>query len=219
MRKNASHRAAEPAGMTVAAYARRRHVSRRAVYDALDAGRITRRADGTIDAAAADRAWTTNTVPHVGGKPRPKPAEAAEGAARRRPARVRVSEEAVAAGEAEARRLVGKGAAEVLSFAEARRARELVKLAREALELRRMREDTFSKAEVANYVTARVRTVRDALLTIPPREAATGAAQLGIDEGALYRWLADVIRRFLQRQADGRHARQAPPEDAEETTA
>src|SRR2546422_3107051 len=134
MRGKTLHPAAR---MPVAAYARHRKVSRRAVYDALAAGRITRLAAGTIDAAAADRAWTANTS-HVGGRrTKAKPAAKA-----RRRARSPLSAEGVAAGETEARRLLGKVAADVLSFADARRARELVRLAREAFELREMQTDT-----------------------------------------------------------------------------
>src|SRR5437667_9695972 len=144
MRGKTLHPAAR---MTVAAYARHRKVSRRAVYDALHAGRIARCPDGTIDAKVADRAWTVNTLPHVGGKRRAK----AKG-------RTPVSAEGVAAGETEARTLLRKGAADVLSFADARRARELVRLAREAFELRKMQADTFSKAEVDRYVYPRSRS-------------------------------------------------------------
>src|SRR3989442_9132697 len=93
---------------TVAEYARHRRCSRRAVYDALRAGRIARLPGGRIDPVAADRAWKVNTLAHVGGKPRPKGA-----AADRR---------AVAAGEAEARRLLGPEAGTGLSLSQARRA-------------------------------------------------------------------------------------------------
>ena len=192
--------------MTVATYARHRNV-RRAVYDALRAGRIARLPDGTIDPAAADRAWKVNTLGHVGGKARPK--EVAD----RRRVRVRVSDRAVAAGETEARRLLGKVAADVLSFADARRARELVRLARETFELRKMQADTFSKAEVDRYVFKRIRMVRDVLLTIPAREVATGAAELKIDEGDLYRWLAGVLRRFCQQQSEEPAAEAVDKED------
>ena len=122
--------------MTVAEYAGHRRCSRRAVYDALRAGRIARLPGGRIDAKVADRAWKVNTLGHVGGKPQPKGAVKVVGADRRR-VRVRVSDRAVATGEAEARRLLGAEAGTVLSFADARRARELVKLSREALALGR----------------------------------------------------------------------------------
>ena len=188
--------------MTVAEYARHRGCSRRAVYDAIRAGRIARLPGGRIDPVAADRAWKVNTLPHVGGKRRAK----AKG-------RTPVSAEGVAAGETDARTLLRKGAADVLSFADARRARELVRLARETFELRKMQADTFSKAEVDRYVFKRIRMVRDVLLTIPAREVATGAAELRIDEGDLYRWLAGVLRRFCQQQSEEPAAEAVDKED------
>src|SRR5947208_2051676 len=111
--------------MTVAEYAGHRPCSRRAVYDALRAGRIARLPGGRIDSKVADRAWKVNTLGHVGGKPQPKGAVKVVGADRRR-VRVRVSDRAVATGEAEARRLLGAEVGTVLSFADARRASSVV---------------------------------------------------------------------------------------------
>ena len=47
--------------MTVSAYAEYRGISRRAVQFALADGRISKGADGKIDRAAADLAWSRNT--------------------------------------------------------------------------------------------------------------------------------------------------------------
>jgi len=194
MREKTLHTAAS---MTVAAYARHRKVSRRAVYDALAAGRITRLAAGTIDAAAADRAWTANTS-HVGGRrTKAKPAAKA-----RRRARSPLSAEGVAAGETEARRLLHKPAGEVLSFADARRARELVKLAREALELKRLSADTIDRAEL-NACTFRLwRGVRDRLDAAVGRESPLLAARLGVEEGRMYRELRTFVRGIEQEISD-----------------
>ena len=183
--------------MTVAAYARHRKVSRRAVYDALAAGRITRLAAGTIDAAAADRSWTANTS-HVGGRQmKAKPAAKA-----RRRARSPLSAQGVAAGETEARTLLRKDGAEVLSFADARRARELVKLAREALELKRLSADTLDRAEL-NVCTFRLwRGVRDRLDAAVGREAPVMAARLGVEEGRMYRELRTFVRGIEQEISD-----------------
>src|SRR5437762_12675380 len=106
--------------MTVAEYARHRRCSRRAVYDALRAGRIARLPGGGIDAKVADRAWKVNTLGHVGGKPQPKGAVRVVGADRRRVGG-RVAERAVATGEAGSRRLLGAGAGTGSSFAQSRR--------------------------------------------------------------------------------------------------
>ena len=88
-----------------------------------------------------------------------------------------------------------------------------MRLAREAFELQKMQADTFSKAEVDRYVFKRIRMVRDVLLTIPAREVATGAAELKIDEGDLYRWLAGVLRRFCQQQSEEPAAEAVDKED------
>jgi len=175
MLKNASHRAAAPLGMTVAAYARHRHVSRRAVYDALDAGRIARLPGGRIDPAAADRAWKVNTMPHVGGKMR-----SMGNAADRR---------AVETGETEARRLLGAGAGQVLSFNDARRARELVKLSREALALRKLQGETIDVQAARRRVFRFGRVWRDIEDAAVSRKAPLGAAKFNADEGEFYRWL------------------------------
>lgn len=47
--------------MTITAYAKHRGVSRQAVYDALNEGRIKRAPDGRIDPVEADRDWRRNT--------------------------------------------------------------------------------------------------------------------------------------------------------------
>lgn len=47
--------------LSIAAYARHRGVSHVAVLKAIKSGRIEKEADGTIDAAKADAAWSRNT--------------------------------------------------------------------------------------------------------------------------------------------------------------
>src|SRR5437867_2285122 len=176
------------APMTVAAYARHRGCSRRAVYDALGAGRIARLPGGRIDAKVADRAWKVNTLAHVGGKPRPKGA-----AADRR---------AVATGEAEARRLLGAGAAQVvLSFADARRARELVNLSREALALRKMQRELVEVAAVARRSFHLWRLVRDRQDAWVSRVAPLLAAKFNVSEGDFWRALKGEVRKLQEELA------------------
>ena len=172
---------------TVAEYARHRRCSRRAVYDALRAGRIARLPGGRIDPVAADRAWKVNTLAHVGGKPRPKGA-----AADRR---------AVAAGEAEARRLLGPEAGTVLSFADARRARELVKLSREALALRKMQRELVEVAAVARRSFHLWRLVRDRQDAWVSRVAPLLAAKFNINEGDFWRALKGEVRKLQEELA------------------
>jgi hypothetical protein len=54
-------------GLTIRGDARHRGVTLQAVPKALATGRITVGADGTIDAAAADRAWAAATAPRMPG--------------------------------------------------------------------------------------------------------------------------------------------------------
>lgn len=62
-------------GMSVSDYARHRGVSRRAVYDALAAGRIQKLPDGTIDATAADATWSLSARARVDAAPTPDPVQ------------------------------------------------------------------------------------------------------------------------------------------------
>jgi hypothetical protein len=50
-------------GLSIRGYAKHRGVDEKAVRKALASGRITKGADGTIDAAAADASWSANTDP------------------------------------------------------------------------------------------------------------------------------------------------------------
>jgi hypothetical protein len=49
-------------GLSIRAYARHRGISHVAVIKAIEAGRITQQADGTIDPEQADRDWEQNTT-------------------------------------------------------------------------------------------------------------------------------------------------------------
>ena len=49
-------------GLSIRAYARHRGVSHVAVKKAIDTGRISQGADGTIDPARADQEWEQNTA-------------------------------------------------------------------------------------------------------------------------------------------------------------
>ncbi len=189
-------RAALP--MTVVCYARHRGCSRRAVYDALDAGRIVRAPGGGIDAKAADLAWKASSS-HMGGKMRPK--RDAEGGDHR-PVRSRVSDGAVLASEAEARRLLGAEAGTVLSFADARRARELVKLSREALALRKMQRELVEVTAVARRSFHLWRLVRDRQDAWVSRVAPLLAARFKLDEGDFWRALKGEVRKFQEELAE-----------------
>src|SRR5439155_16282445 len=117
-------------------------------------------------------------------------------------ARSPLSAEGVAAGATEARRLLHKPAGEVLSFADARRARELVKLAREALELKRLSADTIDRAELNACTFKLWRGVRDRLDAAVGRGAPLMAARLGVEEGMMWRELRAFVREVEEDIAD-----------------
>ena len=59
-------------GLSIRAYARHRGVSHVAVKKAIDSGRITPEADGTLDPQRADAEWAKNTeAPRAGTRARP----------------------------------------------------------------------------------------------------------------------------------------------------
>ena len=165
------------------ALARALGVSEAAVRKARREGRISDPGVDGWDVAAARRAWKVNTLPHVGGKRRAA-----------RPRSPAVSAQAIASGEMEARRLLHKPTGEVLSFADAQRARELVKLAKESVELRRLDADTCSRAEFLALTFRWFRGIRDRLDRAVGREAPRMAADLGVPEGAMWRRLRTFVR-------------------------
>jgi len=77
---------------------------------------------------------------------------------------------------------------------ELRRQREAVRLRRERLELRRLEEDTFDRAELDRYVFRLWRSVRDRLDAAVGREAPLIAARLGVEEGKSWRELRAFVR-------------------------
>ncbi len=172
------------------ALARAIGVSEAAVRKARREGRLSNPGPDGWEVTRVRQEWKANTLTHVGGKRRTRGRDPE----RREQVRSPVSAEAVAAGEKEARRLLGMPGADVLSFADARRARELVKLAREALELRRMNADTFSRHELQACTFKLWRGVRDRLDGAVNREAPLLAARLGVEEGKMWRELRAFMR-------------------------
>src|SRR5262249_25047697 len=154
------------------ALARALGVSEAAVRKARREGRLSDPGLDGWEVAAARREWARSTLPHVGGK------RSTKGRHRSRA----LSAQAVASGEAEARRLLRKPDGEVLSFADARRARELVKLARESLDLQRATTDTISRAEFDALVFRWFRGIRHRLDAAVGHHAPRMAADLGLSE-------------------------------------
>ena len=153
--------------LSLRAYAKHRGVSLAAVQKAIHSGRITPNTDGLIDSERADAEWNAKTRP---------------GQRRTRPAAVtpREAAEAPAAG---------------LDYFRARAIREsyLARLAKIEFEERIAKVVDRDEVQVAAFTRGRV--VRDNMLNIPDRVAATLAAESDVDR--VHRILSDEIRMAL----------------------
>ncbi len=157
--------------LSLRAYAKHRGVSLAAVEKAIQSGRITPTADGLIDSDRADAEWSAKTRP---GQRRPKAAAAVP----------RESPEAASSG---------------LDYFRARAIREsyLARLAKIEFEERTAKLVSRDEVQVAAFTNGR--TVRDNLLNIPDRLAATLAAETDVDR--VHDLLSVEIRRALEELA------------------
>jgi len=154
--------------LSLRAYAKHRGVSLAAVQKAIHSGRITPNADGLIDSDRADAEWAAKTRP---GQRRTRPA----------PPAAREPAEAAGAGG--------------LDYFRARAIREsyLARLAK--IEFEEKTAKLVSRDEVQVAAFTRGRVVRDNLLNIADRLAATLAAESDVDK--VHRLLSDEIRMAL----------------------
>jgi len=154
--------------LSLRAYAKHRGVSLAAVQKAIHSGRITPNADGLIDSDRADAEWAAKTRP---GQRRAQPA----------PPAMREPAETAGAGG--------------LDYFRARAIREsyLARLAK--IEFEEKTAKLVSRDEVQVAAFTRGRVVRDNLLNIADRLAATLAAESDVDK--VHRLLSDEIRMAL----------------------
>jgi hypothetical protein len=169
-------------GLSIRAYARHRGVSHVAVKKAIDTGRITTLADGTIDPETADAQWAKNTIP-------PRRAAAPE---KSRPSNARVLPE----------REVPEPAAPPLSdggtsLLQARTINEVLKAQLHKVELAQRKGELVDRAQAVALVFKLARAERDAWLNFPGRIASTLAAQLAVDEHTLHVALDRAVRDYL----------------------
>ena len=159
--------------LSLRAYAKHRGVSHAAVQKALRSGRITANADGLIDSDQADAEWNAKTRPRQ-RRARPAPI------VRQEPA------EAPAAG---------------IDYFRARAIREsyLARLAK--IEFEEKTGKLVSRDEVQVAAFTRGRTIRDNLLNIPDRLAATLAAEADADR--VHQILSAEIRQALEELSGG----------------
>ena len=174
-------------GLSIRAYARHRGVSHVAVKKAIDSGRITPEADGTIEPNRADLEWAQNTVPARKAAPI-KAAPAAVESPRAR------SQEA----EAAAPPLSTGGA----SLLQARTVNEVVKAQTNKVRLARLKGELVDRSQAVAHVFKLARAERDAWLNWPARISSQMAAGLGVDAHVLHVALDTAVRQQLQDLGD-----------------
>ena len=169
-------------GLSIRAYARHRGVSHVAVKKAIDSGRITPEADGTLDPQRADAEWAKNT-------------EAPRAGTRARPVRAAVPQETAASAPAgDTHNALPTGGASLL---QARTVNEVVKAQTNKVRLAQLKGDLVDRAQAIAHVFRLARTERDAWLNWPARVSAQMAAKLEIDAHELHVALESAVRDHL----------------------
>jgi hypothetical protein len=169
-------------GLSIRAYARHRGVSHVAVKKAIDTGRITLEADGTIDPVRADAQWAQNTA--APRRPIARPAATAQ-VARSSP---RESVEPVAPP-------LSAGGTSLL---QARTVNEVVKAQTNKVRLAQLKGELVDRAQAIAHVFKLARSEREAWLNWPNRITPVLAAELGIDEHTLFVALDVAVRVHLE---------------------
>lgn len=172
-------------GLSIRAYARHRGVSHVAVMKAIEAGRISKDDDGTIDPGRADREWNQNTVaPSKVAVSKPHPTLKQES-----PKQF----EREAAPEPASTNLPVNGT----SLLQARTVNEVVKAQTNKVRLARLKGDLVDRSQAIAHVFRLARTERDAWLNWPARVSAQMAAKLDVDAHALHVALEAAVREHL----------------------
>ncbi len=176
-------------GLSIRAYARHRGVSHVAVKKAIDTGRITPEADGTIEPNRADLEWAQNTV----AARKPVAAKTASPAAEPiRPASAPV--------EPVAPPLSAGGT----SLLQARTVNKVVKAQTNKVRLAQLKGDLVDRSQAIAHVFRLARTERDAWLNWPARISAEMAAKLEVDAHELHVALESAVRDHLIELGDMR---------------
>lgn len=164
-------------GLSIRAYARHRGVTDTAVRKAIQTGRITPEADGTIDPEQADRDWARNTDSPRSGTKQSTP-------------RVKAPDLNGEGGN------TGNGSG--TSLLQARTVNEVVKAQTNKVRLQRLKGELVDRSEAIAHVFKLARTERDAWLNWPSRVSALLASELEIDPHLLHVALENAIREHLQ---------------------
>ena len=165
-------------GISIRAYARHRGVTDTAVRKAIQTGRITPEADGTIDPNRADRDWARNTEqPRIGTQQPPPRLKAPE-----------------SSGGGENSTTSGSGT----SLLQARTVNEVVKAQTNKVRLARLKGELVDRSQAIAQVFKLARSERDAWLNWPARVSALLAAELGVDAHTLHVVLENAVREHLR---------------------
>lgn len=191
-------------GLSIRAYAQHRAAhglpgsSHTAVRKAIQAGRITAEADGTIDPARADAQWAGQTDPakQRGSDSHAAAAETAKATGRsgQKKAVPQAAIDAVQDTLAEAGEDPDPTAGGQVTFMRARLATEVLKSLLQKERLKRERGEVVDRAKATAMVFDLARRERDAWIGWPSRVSANMAAELGVDPHEL----EQVLDRFLR---------------------
>lgn len=168
-------------GLSIRAYAKHRGVSHVAVKKAIDTGRISTLADGTIDPQLADAEWAKNTVPRAGI--RRSRVDPSSSTARRETPDAAIPPQLPNGGT---------------TLLQARTANELLKAQANKLRLAQLKGELVDRAQAIAHVFGLARTEREAWLNWPNRIVPALAAELGVDEHALFGALDRAVRAHLE---------------------
>jgi hypothetical protein len=174
-------------GLSIRAYARHRGVSHVAILRAINAGRIPKEADGTIDQAKADAAWDRTTS--TGRRKAP-------------PLKFQPVPDAALDSVQEILTEEGLPADGDVTFVQARTAHEIAKAHLARLRLQERRGELVDRARAAALVFRLAREERDAWLNWPARVASLMAVELGVEAHPMQKVLETHVRAQLSELAD-----------------
>ena len=203
-------------GISRREYARLRGVSESAVRKAIQTGRISVEADGTIDPVRADRQWDERTDParQRGDHARSMAAATAAGTARAQaaagappPGTKPVPQAALEAvrdtlHEAGADPEPGEAPGGEVSFLRARLANEVIKAQLAKVRLGKAKGELVDRARASAMVFDLARRERDAWIGWPARVASNMAAELGTDPHRMEEVLDRYLREHLGELAE-----------------
>lgn len=197
-------------GMSLRAYARHRKDrglpggSDTAVRKAIQAGRISKLPDGTIDPETADAEWSGST-----DRAKVRTDEQYQQGAERARETIEAGEtkpvppaarEAVE--EASARPVEEVSGGGAVTYAKARAANEAIKAQMNKLRLQRQQNAVVDRRAAVAHVFELARKERDTWLQLPARKAALMAAELEVDAHSLEQVLDRYIRDHLAELAE-----------------